>query len=67
MSLNYSWKLGKIFCGISLIKKIYYWPRGFHVGIINKCFSTKNIGYVVFLSGEWDEMEFNIFVIKKPY
>ena len=52
--------------GSTLIKKRRYWPRGIHGDEINEYFSTKNIGDVGCLSGEWDETEFNIFVMKEP-
>ena len=33
---------------------------------MNGYFSSKNISDVVCLSGEWDETEFNIFLMKEP-
>ena len=47
--------------GTALIKKRLYWPKGFHRDIINEYLSFFNDG-VICLSGEWDEMEFNIFL-----
>ena len=34
--------------------------------LVNGYFSSKNISDVVCLSGEWDETEFNIFLMKEP-
>ena len=53
------------FHGSELIKMRLYWPRGFHGYGINDYFSSKNIGDVVCISGEWDDTEFN-FVLKEP-
>ena len=52
--------------GSALMKKRYYWPRGVHRDGINECFRSKNVGDVGCLSGEWDETEFNVFVLKEP-
>ena len=41
--------------GSTLIKKRRYWPRGIHGYEINEYFSTKNIGDVGCLSGEWNK------------
>ena len=39
---------------------------GVHGYIINNYFSTKMIGDVGYLSGEWDDTYFDIFVMKEP-
>ena len=52
--------------GSSLIKKRRYWPRGVHRDGINKYFIKKKVGDMGCPSGEWDETEFNIFVMKEP-
>ena len=39
---------------------------GVHGYIINNDFSTKMIGDVGYLSGEWDNTYFDIFVMKEP-
>ena len=39
---------------------------GVHGYIINNYFNTKMIGDVGYLSGEWDDTYFDIFVMKKP-
>ena len=49
-----------------MIKKRRYWPRGFHREGINDYFRSKNIGNVGCLSSEWDNTEFNVFVLKEP-
>ena len=49
-----------------MIKKRRYWPRGVYVYAINDYFRSKNIGNVGCLSGEWDEIESDIFVLKDP-
>ena len=46
-----------------LIKNRHYWSIGVHRDSINKYFGSKNIGGVVFLSGEWYETEFDVFVL----
>ena len=48
------------------MKKRRYWPRGVHRDVINKYFSSKNIGDMGCLSGEWYETKFNIFALKGP-
>ena len=50
----------------ALIKKRLYWPRGVHGDIINEYFTLNKIGGVGCLSGEWDDIEVNIFVMKEP-
>ena len=52
--------------GSALIKKRCYWPRGVYGDAINDYFRSKNIGDVGYLSGEWDETEFNIYFLKEP-
>ena len=52
--------------GSALIKMRRYWPRGVYGDGVYDCSSTKNIGDVGCLSGEWNETEFNIFVMKEP-
>ena len=47
-------------------KKRRYWPRGVYVDAINDYFGSKNIGNVGCLSDEWDDTEYNIFVLKEP-
>ena len=54
------------FCGSALIKKRQYWPRGVYGDVTNVYLMSKIIGDVGCLSGEWDETEFNIFVLKEP-
>ena len=39
---------------------------GVHGYIINNDFSTKMVGDVGYLSGEWDDTYFDIFVMKEP-
>ena len=63
--LNRILETRKIFLGSVLIKKRRYCPRGVHGDGINEYFSTKNIGDVVYINVEWDETEFNIFVMKE--
>ena len=43
-----------------------YWPRGVYRYTINDYFRSKNNGHVGCISGEWDDTEFNIFVLKDP-
>ena len=51
--------------GSALIKRrCYFYKKVCRYGV-NESFSTKN-GDVLCLSGEWDEIEFNIFVMKEP-
>ena len=47
--------------GSAWIKKRRYWSRRVHGKGINNYFRSKNIGYVEYLSGEWDETKFNFF------
>ena len=55
------------FYGSVLIKKRRYCLRGVHGDSNNGYFSTKSIGGVECLSGEWDETEFNFFMNKPDY
>ena len=41
-----------------------YWPKGVHEYDINKYFRWKNIVDVGCLINEWDETEFNVFILK---
>ena len=43
-----------------------YWPRGVYGCAINDYFRSENIGDVGYLSGEWDETEFNLYFLKEP-
>ena len=53
-------------CGSALIKKRRFWPREVHGDGINDYFRSKNIDDVGCPSGEWNEKEFNTFVLKEP-
>ena len=50
--------------GSELMKKSHYWPRGVHRNGINKYVRSEDIGYMGCLSGEWDDADFNVFVLK---
>ena len=50
--------------GSALIKKRCYWSMGVYGYTIDDYFRSKYIGDVGYLSGEWEETEFNIFVLK---
>ena len=52
--------------GSTLIKKRRYWPRGVSGDAINDYFRSKYTGGLGCLSGEWDDTEFNIFVLMEP-
>ena len=52
--------------GSELIKKRQDWPRKVNVYGINEYFITKNIGGVGYISGEWENIYFNIFIIEEP-
>ena len=46
------------------MKKRFYWTRGVHVDGNKKELSAKNIGDMVCISDEWDETDFNIYILK---
>ena len=58
------WKNGVY--GSALIKNRRYWPKGFHRDGINNGIRSKNIGDMGCIIGEWDETEFDVFILKEP-
>ena len=47
-------------------KKRHYWPRGVYGDVIDDYFGSKHTVDMGCLSGEWDETDFNVFVLKYP-